>query len=73
MINKLLDLLTMLFSFLFSKPERKKIELREVAAQKKQEAIFKSDIEKIAKNAESSDPVLKQDAVDKMRKLISEK
>lgn len=73
MINKILDLLLSIINFFFSKEKRLKEKKQEVIKENQERVVFKSEIEVIAKNAESNDEKIKQDAIEKMRKLIAEK
>jgi hypothetical protein len=71
-ISKILEIITIFLSNFFNKKKVEKLELINKIEEKKQQVDFQSEIEKIAKNAESSNLDTKNKAIEDMRKLISE-
>ncbi len=73
MINKILEIISTIINYFFFKEKRVKEKRQEIIKEHQDQVIFKSEIELIAKNAESNDAKTKQEAIEKMRKLIAEK
>jgi len=72
MLSKILDILVSIINFFVNRNKTKQIEKAQVFYDKQEKVDFKSEIESVAKKAESSDPQEKADAIEAMRKLISE-
>jgi len=72
LIEKFLDIILSILSFFFNKEKRTHQKKVELINQKKADIEFKSKVEAVAKQAESSDSEKKAQAIEEMRKLISE-
>lgn len=72
MISKLLDILSSIIHYFLNFKKEKKIEEVEAIRNTQEKVEFISEIESIAKKAESIDPDEKARAIEEMRRLISE-
>lgn len=73
MLQKILNIIFIIINKFFNKHETAIKEKKDNIEIRKAEIVFETEIENIAKQAESENKKIKQDAIEKMRKLISEK
>lgn len=73
MLQKILNIIFIIINKFFNKHETAIKEKKDNIEIRKAEIVFENEIENIAQQAESDNKKIKQEAVDKMRKLISEK
>lgn len=71
-ISKILEIISIFLSSFFNKKKVEKLEQINKIEEKQQQVDFQSEVEKIAKNAESTNLDIKNKAIEDMRKLIAE-